>query len=103
MFDPVISHHFSGGLYAKHMFVPQGHYIVKHVHDFDHLSILAQGRVLLRCDGDERIYVAPHCLNIKAGVHHEVIALEDTTWFCLHVTDETDPDLVDDVLISKEI
>ncbi len=40
-----ITHHFSDGLYAKEAFVPEGTAILKHTHDFSHLSILAKGKV----------------------------------------------------------
>jgi len=42
-----ITHHFSDGLYAKEAFVPAGTAILKHTHDFSHLSILAKGKVFV--------------------------------------------------------
>jgi hypothetical protein len=41
----MITHHFSDGLYAKQAVIPAGTAILKHTHDFDHLSILAKGKV----------------------------------------------------------
>jgi hypothetical protein len=29
-------------------------------------------------------------------------ALEDAVWFCIHATDETDPEKVDKVLIERK-
>jgi hypothetical protein len=32
-------------------------------------------------------------------MNHSIEALEDTVWFCIHATEETDPTKVDEVLI----
>ena len=45
---------------------------------------------------------APACINIKADKHHGVLALEDCVWFCVHATDETDADKIDEVLIQRQ-
>lgn len=98
--DLGIVHHFSAGVYAKQMHLPAGHYAVTHAHAYDHLSILAKGHVIVEMDGAETEYVAPACLTIHAGKHHRIVALEDSVWFCVHATDETDPDKVDEVTIG---
>lgn len=95
-------HHFSSGVYAKQMHLPKGHVAVSHKHAYDHLSILAAGAVVVRTDEGSRVHRAPACLEIKAGVNHAITALEDVTWFCIHATDETDPETVDRVVIQKE-
>ena len=100
--DPQIVHHFSDGLYAKQMVIPEGHVAVSHQHNYDHLSVLASGKVLLKTDTWDKVYTAPACINIEAGINHAIIALEDSVWFCIHATDETDETKVDEVLIKKE-
>lgn len=101
-FDLGIVHHFSGGVYAKQMTFPKGAMVVSHSHEYDHLSILAQGTVVVKTDETQEVFTAPACLTIKAGVNHAIGALEDTVWFCIHATEETDPEKVDKVLIEKE-
>lgn len=98
--DLGVVHHFSDGLYAKQMVIPAGHFAVTHAHAYDHLSILASGQATVEVDGVVTMHTAPACINIAAGKHHEVIALTDIVWFCIHATDETDPDKVDEVLIG---
>lgn len=95
-----ITHHFSDGLYAKEAFVPAGAAILKHMHDFSHLSILAKGRVAVMKGDLIEIIEAPACIEIKANVTHGVKAMSDCVWFCIHATDEKDPLKVDDVLIK---
>lgn len=98
----MITHHFSDGLYAKETAVPEGTAILKHTHDFSHLSILAKGRVAVLKGEAVELIDAPACIEIKAGVLHGVKAVTDCVWFCIHATDEKDPLKVDEVLLRKE-
>jgi len=98
---PSTEHHFSDGLYAKELVIPKGMRGTQHAHKYAHLSILAKGRVIVISDDGEKEYKAPVCIDMKAGVRHQVISLEDATWFCIHATEETDADKVDEVLIAR--
>lgn len=100
-FGVAVVHHFVGGLYCKETRIPAGVKLSQHVHAFDHLSALAQGRVRLTVDGQSSEISAPAFLTIAAGKVHEVEALTDTVWGCLHATDCTDPEQVDQHLIAQ--
>ena len=102
MKNPEILHHFSDGLYAKESVFPAGTAILKHTHNFSHLSILAQGKVVVLQGEELLIFEAPACIEIKAGVVHGVKAITDCVWFCIHATDEKDASKVDEVLIKGE-
>lgn len=95
-------HHFSSGTYAKQMHLPKGYVAFSHSHDYDHLSILAKGSVILRTDHYTKQYEAPVCITIEANTHHQIESLEDAVWFCIHATEETDVSKIDEVLIGKE-
>ena len=99
--DPQVEHHFSDGLYAKRMVIPQGFEVGQHAHKYSHLSILAKGRVLVKTDEAQKEYAAPACIEIKSGVLHVIQALENSEWYCVHATDETDAEKVDQVLIER--
>lgn len=96
----MITHHFSDGLYAKETVFPAGVAILKHTHDFSHLSILAKGKVAVMKGEEIEVIEAPACIEIKAGVTHGVKALTDCVWFCIHATDEKDESKVDQVLMG---
>jgi quercetin dioxygenase-like cupin family protein len=98
--DLGVVHHFSAGLYAKQMLLPAKHFVVSHAHAYDHLSILAKGDVTVEVDGVRTEYKAPACINILAGQHHIITAHEDSVWFCIHATEETDANKIDEVLIG---
>jgi hypothetical protein len=96
-------HHFSDGLYAKQIELPIGFFATQHKHTYDHLSILAKGKVRILFDNDVvEEYTAPACINIIKDVNHSVYAIEDSVWFCVHATEETNLDEIDNVLIKKE-
>jgi len=99
--DLGVVHNFSDGLYAKQMVIPKGYVVGQHAHKYSHLSILAKGKVIVKTDKAKKEYTAPACLEIKEGVNHAIEALEDTVWFCVHATDETDIEKIDEVLINK--
>ena len=99
--EPEIHHHFGGGVYAKETIIPAGKWLVQHAHKFDHLSVLAQGSIELIVDGTMTVVNAPACLTIKAGKHHGVKSLTDVVWYCIHATECTDEDEIDEVIIAS--
>jgi len=103
MFE-VINHSFIGGTYAKKMLIHDGCEVMSHQHHFDHLSILAQGCVIIEVEGEQSVHYAPAEITIKAGQHHKITAINGAAvWYCIHaIADEdTDHDNIDDVLIQK--
>lgn len=99
--DPCIIHHFSEGVYAKQMSLPKGYKALTHKHVYSHLAVLAQGKAIVRINEVAELYVAPTCIEIIAGQEHEIEALEDISWFCIHATDEKSPERVDQVAIGR--
>ena len=97
----MIHHHFSAGVYAKETRIPAGYVLVQHAHKHDHLSILASGSVELAVDGVKSVVHAPACLTIAAGKHHGIKSITDVVWYCVHATDCTDEDEIDEVLIES--
>jgi quercetin dioxygenase-like cupin family protein len=94
-------HVFSDGLYGKKIVLQPQEWIAKHVHTYEHFSILASGSVLVLA-GDEAVhYTAPAHVIIKANVPHMVYSEKGAVWYCIHATDATDADEVDDVLVAR--
>ena len=98
----MIQHHFSSGVYAKETRIPAGFVLVQHAHKHDHLSILASGSVELVVDGVKSVVHAPVCLTIAAGKHHGIKSLTDVVWYCVHATNCTDENEVDETLIVSD-
>lgn len=95
-----LAHHFAEGLYAKEIRIPAGQEVMQHRHNFDHLSVLASGRVLLAVDGVSKVLQGPACVVITAGKSHKITSMTDAVWFCIHSTDCDDPEKVDAELIK---
>ena len=96
-----VAHHFSDALYAKQIILSRGDHVVKHTHSYSHLSVVALGCVDVVAAGNRTRHWAGECLDIRAGIEHEIIAIEDSVWYCIHQTDEKDTEKVDRVLVEK--
>jgi quercetin dioxygenase-like cupin family protein len=97
-----IAHYFSDREYAKQLTLKQGETAVTHKHVYSHLSILAQGEVVITLDGVKATYTAPTCIVIPAEINHEIHALKDSVFFCVHASEIKDLEHIDEVLIVKE-
>lgn len=95
-----VEHHLVGGIYAKETHIPAGVKLTQHAHNFAHLSALMKGSALVEVDGVAAVHHAPALLTIKAHAKHAVTAVSDVVWACLHATDETDIDIIDEGLIE---
>ena len=89
-------------LFVKmHLFVDVGDTHHGHVHVFDHITLLATGKVLMKHDNGEQEFTAPHLIVTPKGIAHQFTALEKNTVFCcIHAI--RDGDGVNDVA-SPEI
>lgn len=56
-----------------------------HTHQFDHLTLLASGRLQVTVEGKVSEFTAPHMIYIQKDKNHELVALEpNTTAYCIH-------------------
>jgi hypothetical protein len=53
-----------------------------HAHTFDHITLLAAGKVLMKHDNGEQEFTAPHLIVTPKGIKHQFVALEPNTVFC---------------------
>ena len=97
--DVEIEHYFAGGVYAKQMRIGKNCKIPTHRHVYDHLSVLAQGRVRVTVSRITQEYTAPAAIEIKRDLVHTIEALEDTVWYCIHASEETDPESANNKII----
>jgi mannose-6-phosphate isomerase-like protein (cupin superfamily) len=76
-----------------------------HTHQFDHLTLLAKGRLQVTVEGNVSEFSAPTMIYIKADKNHELVALEaDTVAYCIHALhDKETGDILDPAMIPKGI
>ena len=86
-----IKHIHSDGVYIKAYRVPAGLKIYSKRFPDDHVTILGHGSVVV-ANGNENIkFVAPAHFVFEAMTRYTIHTLEDSVWYCVHATTETDP------------
>lgn len=68
-----------------------------HKHHFDHVSLLAKGKVRVEIAGFEpKEFTAPTFIVIKKEHNHRFVALEDDTlWYCVFALRDVDGEVTD--------
>ena len=73
-----------------------------HTHIFDHQTLLGKGRVKVTVNGKVSEFTAPTIIFIKAGLEHQIEALEDDTiCYCIHAI--RDGERVEDIIDPDDI
>lgn len=86
MTSPVVSIGYVANLYSRQMhFVHAGDTEIGHTHQFDHLTLLAKGRLKVTVEGTATEFAAPQMIYIHADKFHALEALvDDTVAYCIH-------------------
>jgi len=77
-----------------------------HTHQFDHLTLLASGRLKVTVGGQSTEFKAPHMILIRQRKPHELVALEDNTVaFCIHAlrTGDRVEDIIDPSMLPNGV
>jgi quercetin dioxygenase-like cupin family protein len=103
---PVVALGLVKNLWSRQMhFLKAGDTEFGHTHQFDHLTLLAAGSILLTVDGVATTFKAPQMIYIKADKEHELKALEDNTVaYCIHALhDKTTGDIISPDMIPDGV
>jgi len=95
-----LAHYFAPGAYAREMLIPKDHLIVGKIHKHAHLNILSYGKVRVATEEGVKTIEAPCTFISPAGVKRAVTALEDTLWTTIHITEETDLEIIEEEIIA---
>lgn len=89
---PQVKFGYAGNIFVRQMlFTNKGDVKETHVHQFDHLTLLAKGSVEVTVDGVTRTFVAPEMIWIGKDKDHQLVALEDGTLaYCIHAIRDED-------------
>lgn len=93
---------FSEGVYARTIAMPKGAIIVGKKHKTRHLNIIVQGSARVWIEGEVRIIEAPYIFESKENCRKVLYIEEDMLWTTIHVTDETDTNIIEKQIISDE-
>jgi quercetin dioxygenase-like cupin family protein len=107
MSDVIPSITFVSNLFIKQMvFRKTGDKEYGHSHCYDHVTLLSKGSLQIEALGKTTDFKAPIHIYIKAGVVHELTALEDDTLaHCIHALRESDGsgDIIDPASIPDGV
>lgn len=95
-------HRFINGLYARELTMPAGTLIVGKRHARMHKVIMTKGRCTVYTERGQEELTAPCSFMSPAGEKRVLIIHEETTWTCVHPTNETDLVEVERDLILTE-
>lgn len=93
-------------LYSRMMwFEKAGDIEVGHTHQFDHLTLLAKGRLKVTVEGVSTEFTAPHMIYIHKDKVHELEALTDeTVAYCIHaLRDKETGEIIDPSMIPAGV
>ncbi len=115
MSQPVVHIGCVANLFSRMMrFEKAGDTEIGHTHQFDHLTLLAKGKLKVTVNGNSTEFTAPHMIYIHKDKVHELEALVDeTVAYCIHALRDKDnneildpsmiPDGVDPLSLSSPI
>lgn len=87
-------------------FVSAGDRNEGHLHNYDHVTLLAKGRVEVDVEGAKTIFSAPQMIFIAKSKRHFLTALDDDTIaYCVHAlrTGEREEDILDPSMIPAGV
>lgn len=96
MSHPIVKLGAVGNIYSRQMhFQKAGDIEMGHTHQFDHLTLLATGKLQVTVEGVITNFDAPHMIYIHKDKNHELVALEDNTVaYCIHPIKDSDGNII---------
>jgi hypothetical protein len=94
-------HHFLPGVYLREFFLPKGMYFTTKIHNSTHFLIVASGSTKIASDNGTDVVTGPTILVTRPGTKRAVYGITDTTFYTVHLTDETDLERIEEKLIAK--
>jgi quercetin dioxygenase-like cupin family protein len=77
---------------------------IGHTHQFDHLTLLAKGRLRVTVEGKATEFTAPQMIYIRADKVHELVALADeTVAYCIHALRTNEGDIIDPKMVPNGV
>jgi quercetin dioxygenase-like cupin family protein len=106
MSQPVVHIGCVANLYSRMMrFEKAGDTEIGHTHQFDHLTLLAKGKLKVTVEGVASEFIAPHMIYIHKDKVHELEALTDeTVAYCIHALRDKDTgEILDPSMIPEGV
>ena len=106
MSQPIVHIGCVANLFSRMMhFEKAGDIEIGHTHQFDHLTLLAKGKLKVTVEGESSEFTAPHMIYIHKDKVHELEALTDeTVAYCIHALHDKDTgEILDPSMIPSSV
>jgi hypothetical protein len=106
MSQPIVHIGCVANLFSRMMrFEKAGDTEIGHTHQFDHLTLLAKGKLKVTVDGVSNEFTAPHMIYIHKDKVHELESLTDeTVAYCIHaLRDKNSNEILDPSMIPHGV
>lgn len=95
-------HTYAPGSYARTLVIDKGIVIIGKIHKHAHINVIAYGHCLVFTEhGGLQELHGPLVFASVPGTKRAVLALEETHWTTVHITEETDLEKIEDHVIAK--
>lgn len=98
-----VTHYHAEGLLARQAVIQQGVTVVGKIHLTGHINVLLEGTIDVMTELGVERYTAPAVIVSQAGEQKVGYALTKTTWLTIHATTETDPDKIEQQLVTTDL
>jgi len=98
--DSGVEHFFAPGTYGRQMTIPKGVMIIGKIHKHSHINIISKGIIDVMTEFGVARYEAPITFISNPTTKRVVHAVEETIWTCIHATNKTDLDEIEQELIA---
>lgn len=97
-----IKHTFADGLYSREMTLKAGSFVVGALHKTQHLFNISKGSCMVALEDRVEHLEAPYSGITEIGDKRVIAAITDLVWTTYHVTNETDPDKIAELITVKD-
>ena len=94
-------HLFAPGVYYREIFMPAGTLVIGHEHKTEHFNIVLTGRAKVMMDGVIHDIKGPDVFVSPPGTSKILHIVKDMRWATIHPSDETDIEVLEDILVTK--
>jgi hypothetical protein len=96
-------HHFAPGVYVRELRIPAGVCLTGAVHKTEHMNICMSGKLrVVSATAPDRTVEGGDIFTSPAGTKRTAYVEEDTVWLTVHVTNETDIEKLEAMLVHND-
>jgi len=97
-----VTHHYAKGVYGREMLIPKGTILIGKIHRYETLNVFVKGDMTIITEQGKKRIQAPMIIVSAPGTKRGGYAHEDSIWLCIHGTEETNLDKIEQEVIASD-